>query len=227
MKITWLGQAGFLFETGGVKIMVDPYLSESCKELNPAFYRRFPVDKRFLEIKPDIIILTHAHLDHTDPETLKHYLTENSKITVLASRNAWSAARKFGGDNNYVDFNTGTQFTANGITFRAVWACHSDEYAVGVVFAAEGKTYYVTGDTLYNERIFESIKVTPDVVFMPINGVGNNMNYNDACRFADRVGAKAAIPCHFGLHDEINPEALVKRKDFIIPKPFCEIKIQK
>ena len=35
MKITWLGQAGLLFETNGVTIIVDPYLSDSVKEINP------------------------------------------------------------------------------------------------------------------------------------------------------------------------------------------------
>ena len=31
MKITWLGQAGLLFDNGKVKIMVDPYLSNSVE----------------------------------------------------------------------------------------------------------------------------------------------------------------------------------------------------
>lgn len=35
MRITWLGQAGLLFETGGLKIVVDPYLSDSVAKLQP------------------------------------------------------------------------------------------------------------------------------------------------------------------------------------------------
>ena len=34
-KITWLGQAGLLFEHHGYKVMIDPYLSDSVKEINP------------------------------------------------------------------------------------------------------------------------------------------------------------------------------------------------
>lgn len=226
MRITWLGQAGFLFDTNGVKIIADPYLSESCKKLDPAYYRRFPADESFLDIKPDIIILTHSHLDHTDPETLSRYLGGDSSVTVLASRNAWNTARDFGGGNNYVDFNAGTQFTEKGITFRAVYACHSDDCAIGAVFEAEGKTYYLTGDTLYSEKVFESLgDIKPDVLFLPINGAGNNMNLCDAYRFADRVGAKVTVPCHFGLHDGIDAAAIITRKDFVVPKPFCEVKI--
>lgn len=74
MKITWLGQAGFLFETKETKILIDPYLSESCLTLSPECYRRMPTDESFFDIIPDVIVLTHDHLDHTDPDTLRHYL---------------------------------------------------------------------------------------------------------------------------------------------------------
>ena len=55
-----------------------------------------------------MIVLTHEHIDHTDPETLAHYLNEDSDVLVLASENAWKKAKVFGGSNNYVNFNTGT-----------------------------------------------------------------------------------------------------------------------
>ena len=29
MKVTWLGQAGLLFDTGVQRVMIDPYLSNS------------------------------------------------------------------------------------------------------------------------------------------------------------------------------------------------------
>ena len=56
MKITWLGQAGLLFETNGQTIVVDPYLSDSVAAVTPSFARRVPVDERFLKIKPDMEI---------------------------------------------------------------------------------------------------------------------------------------------------------------------------
>ena len=66
MKITWLGQAGLLFETDGKKIVIDPYLSDNVKNFEPQNYRRVPVDEAFLQIKPDVLIITHNHLDHLD-----------------------------------------------------------------------------------------------------------------------------------------------------------------
>ena len=57
MKITWLGQAGLLFDNGKTKIMVDPYLSNSVEKVEPNNFRRIPVKEEFLNIEPDFMIL--------------------------------------------------------------------------------------------------------------------------------------------------------------------------
>lgn len=224
MKVTWLGQAGLLLETEGKKIIIDPYLSDSVEKVNPKNYRRVPVDRSFLEIKPDIVVLTHDHLDHTDPETLEHYLGEDSSLVLIAPYNAWQSARKFGGNNNYVCLNRHSRFTVDGIEFYAVKAEHSDLMAVGVVINAEGKNYYVTGDTLYNDDIFGDLPDDIEVVFLPINGVGNNMNAYDAQKFAERTGAKKVVPMHFGLFDELKGD-IFKAENRVIPEIYKEIKL--
>ena len=78
MKVTYLGQAGLLFERDNFKIMIDPYLSDSVEKINPKNYRRVPVDESYLKLKPDVMIFTHNHLDHYDPETVVHFIDENS-----------------------------------------------------------------------------------------------------------------------------------------------------
>ena len=85
MNITYLGQAGLLFEIEGKRILIDPYLSDNVKNFEPKNYRRQPIDESFLKLRPDVIIVTHNHLDHLDKETLKYYFTEdaeNSQGTV-------------------------------------------------------------------------------------------------------------------------------------------------
>ena len=40
MKITWLGRAGLSFEANGVKIIIDPYPSDSVEAIQHYFWRR-------------------------------------------------------------------------------------------------------------------------------------------------------------------------------------------
>ena len=223
MKITWLGQAGLMLETGGKTILIDPYLSDNVKNFEPKNYRRVPVDERFLAIKPDVIVITHNHLDHLDKETLTYYLTDEAACLVLCPNGGWQEVRKFGGNSNYVMFNAGTTWTEPFATFRAVKAEHSDPFAIGVIVSAEGKNYYITGDTLYSENVFQSLPAIPlDVVFLPINGFGNNMNAVDGAAFAKRTGAKYVVPFHVGLFDDIDPHCLALDNK-IIPQIYCKI----
>lgn len=204
MKITWIGQAGLMFETDGKVILVDPYLSDSVGRANPLSKRRVPVKEELLNIKPDIIVLTHDHLDHTDPETLAHYLKGENEVLVLAPASAWEKVRaEFGGRHNYVRFNRHTEWTEGNVKFSAVKAEHSDISAIGFILEAEGKRYYITGDTLYNNEIFDDLTGDIDCVFLPVNGRGNNMNMADAKRFCEKIGSKA-VPMHCGLFDGID-----------------------
>lgn len=225
MKITWLGQAGLLFEKDGFSIIIDPYLSNSVVKVNPKNQRRVPVDETFLRVVPDVIICTHNHLDHTDPETLKCYLENEESITILAPEASWQEVKKFGGNHNYILFNRHTEVTIGDIRFKAVKAEHSDEHPIGVIIEAEAKKYYITGDTLYNTDIFEDIPNDIDVIFLPINGLGCNMNMTDAKRFCEKVGAKVVVPLHCGLFDDfdMNEFEVVNK---VVPEFYKEIRVE-
>ncbi|MBR3918847.1 MAG: MBL fold metallo-hydrolase [Clostridia bacterium] len=224
MNITWLGQAGFLFQTEGLNIIIDPYLSDSVASIVPQNKRRMPVDEKFLNIKPDVIVLTHNHMDHTDLQTLKHYITEESGVLVLASQNSWQSVRTIKGNNNYVLFNRHSEWTHKNASFKAVMAVHSDEHAIGIIMRAEGKCIYVTGDTLYNEEIFNDLPNDINYVCLPINGYGNNMNFADAKRFCEKIGA-VAIPMHCGLFDNIDMHQFDYPKK-LVPEIFKNIELK-
>lgn len=225
MKITWLGQAGLLFENESVKIMIDPYLSDSCGKVNPKSHRRVPVDETFLSVQPDVLICTHNHMDHLDPETLPHFLTENAALTMLVPYNGWQDARKYGGSTNYVLFDRHTEWTQNGVRFTAVKAVHSDLTAVGVIIETGTERYYVSGDTLYSREILEDVTGHFNAIFLPVNGVGNNMNMEDAARLAAQIDTDAVVPLHIGLFDSKTAD------DFhcpnkVVPEFFKEIPLK-
>ena len=227
MKITYLGQAGLLFETDGKKIVIDPYLSDNVKNFEPQNARRQPIDERFLEIRPDMILITHNHLDHLDKETLNHYLTPDSDALVFCPTGGYAELRKSYPDTgcNYILFNAGTEWTEGNVRIRAVAAEHSDPYAIGIFLTAEGKTYYITGDTLYSERVFASLPSEEiHAIFLPCNGRGNNMNMKDASRFAARTGARYAVPFHIGMFDDFTDEAFA-HPNKITPRIYEEIQL--
>ena len=224
MKIIWLGQAGLLFIKNGFKIMIDPYLSDSVEKINPASFRRQAVDESLFEIKPDVMIFTHNHLDHYDSENVCRFISADTNIVVLSPASVWQEVRKIGGGNNYIQFNRHTVWTENGIKFTAVKAEHSDISAIGVIIDDGDKKYYVTGDTLYNEKIFGDIPNDIYAVFLPVNGVGNNMNMTDAARFAKRINAERTVPMHIGMFDEITADEF-DCENKIIANIYEEIKL--
>lgn len=224
MKITWIGQAGLLIETDGKKILVDPYLSDSVVKVNPKNYRRQPIENRFLEMQPDVLICTHDHLDHLDPETVPHYLQREQAVLVLGPNSCFQKLKEFKGNHNYVKFDRHAEWTEGNVHFRAVLADHSDTTPIGVIIDDGNMRIYVTGDTLYNEDIFADITEPIDVLFLPINGVGNNMNKTDAARFARRVAPKKVVPLHWGLFDELTPDDFdVENK--VLPKLYEVIEL--
>lgn len=230
MNVTWITQGGLVFENGKMTVMVDPYLSDSvAREIDPRKTRRIPVDESIFDLRPNVIIITHEHLDHLDPETLRKFLCrEGDPITVLAPYNAYLKLREFGGDHNYVLLSPHSVWSEGGLTFYAVSAEHSDRCAAGYIIDDGQRTYYVSGDTLYNydviDDVIELCEDGVDYAFVPINGVGNNMNARDAADFVSEIGAKCAIPLHFGLFDDIDP----KEFDFenaLILKPYVKRKL--
>ena len=229
MKVTWLTQAGLLFDNGTIKVMVDPYLSDSCGKVKPDKHRRIPVDEAIFDVKPDVILITHDHLDHLDPETLERFLSDTSKsIIVRSPEQSFRKLMQYQNGHNYVRLSPHSVWSHGGITFYAVKAEHSDPTAAGFILDDGMKTYYVSGDTLYNydviDDVLDLVDGGVDYAFVPINGVGNNMNAKDAADFAYEIGAKCAVPLHYGLFDDINPKEF-DFDDALVLEPFKETEL--
>lgn len=222
MTVTWLGQAGLLFRTKETTVLVDPYFSDSAAPI--AVHRKMPVDPSVWEIKPDLLLCTHDHIDHNDPQTIPHFVNGNTSVTVLSPFSVWDKLRHAKGKNNFVQVSPGVVWTHRDVTVTTVDAIHSDPYAVGFLIECEGKIYYITGDTLYCPSILNELPKGIDVVFLPINGSGNNMNAADAVKFADYIGASVAVPIHFGMLDELDP-TVFKRANTVIPKIYKEMTV--
>ena len=142
----------------------------------------------------------------------------------MAPSSVWGKVRQMATGNNYVLFDRFTRWSQAGLRFEAVKAQHSDTYAIGVVMTQQDTKYYITGDTLYSTQVLGDLPGDIDVVFLPVNGVGNNMNMTDAADFFRATGAKLAVPVHTGMFDELDAaQFAVENK--VVPQIYCQIEL--
>lgn len=214
MRIMWLGQAGFLFTTCcNTNIMVDPYLSNSMeKKCGHSFKRLVPLEKKILDTPVDVLVLTHIHGDHTDYQTLDAILKRKA-ITVIAPPNvAESILSRYGYGHNVIFATPGVEVSFRDVLFHVNFSAHSTT-AIGVTIKADGNTLVHTGDTLYHTRLLDELPRGADILFLPINGVGNNMNCHDAFRLTMALMPKKVFPMHWDMFKDYSCD----------PNGFCKL----
>lgn len=195
MKIRFLGQSGYLLKSGNTEIIIDPYLSDSVNRV-AGRPRMLPVPINPESINCNAVICTHNHLDHLDPDTVAKINENQFYITT----NEGKEELKGLGRTNVKALSTGESITVGDFTITAVSACHTVE-AFGLIIETENKTLYFSGDTLFDEKLFEISVYKPDYTFICINGRLGNMNVNEALVTAKKIGAPVNIPNHYDMFE--------------------------
>lgn len=78
MRWTWLGHAAWLVEVGGRRVLVDPALGAAIHDGVFEVVPRREVDIDGL--RPDVVVVTHAHPDHFDPGTLARLAGSGARL---------------------------------------------------------------------------------------------------------------------------------------------------
>lgn len=226
MKLLWLGQSGLLFDFNGLKIMIDPYLTDSLSKVDSDFVRKTKLNRKLFRAKPDIIILTNCHLDHADNasiEKLLKHIGKKNRTTILSCESVYDEITTIPSmaHANHIMLEKYSEWTVGDINIQAVPAKTDDKTAFGVVITdfASGKKYYIAGDTLYNKQVIDNLPSDIYAAFLPINGEFGSMNVTDAKRFAEKIQARFCVPVHFGMFDKIKPSTF-DVSNAIIPKPY-------
>ncbi|MBN2124214.1 MAG: MBL fold metallo-hydrolase [Deltaproteobacteria bacterium] len=206
LEITFIGHGTLMFSFRGMIIHVDPWTKL-------ADYSTMP--------EADIILLTHEHRDHLDPEALKHVRTEKTRVVM----NQGCADRVQGG----IVMHNGEERTVEGLVIRAVPAYnvvhkrpegqpyHPKGIGNGYVIHFGDKRVYVAGDTenIPEMKDLEGI----DIAFLPMN-----LPYTMTPEMvADAVKAfkpKVLYPYHYGDTDTSKLEQLMK------DVPYTEVRIR-
>ncbi|MBN2021172.1 MAG: MBL fold metallo-hydrolase [Pirellulales bacterium] len=201
LGIWWLGQAGFVFKTpGGTVVYLDPYLSDAAERLFG--FKRLSLPPIAAEdVRTDLVVLTHEHADHLDPDALPVVARNNPKCRFaapagcaegLAAAGVRSDARVLLEPNRRVEL--------GNVAIDAVKADHGDlsDSALSLALDCGGVRVVCTGDTAFRPGLLGPLfALRPDVLLPCINGVFGNMGHMDAAMLTQAAKPRCAIPCHF------------------------------
>lgn len=179
MIVKWFGHATFLITVGGRRVYIDPYAGDYSE---PA----------------DVILISHSHSDHCDPEKIASVRTADTVIVTSAD-----CARNL--DGHVVAMAPGERREFDGVTVEAVEAYnitrfrspgvlfHPKGVQIAFVVVAEGKRVYHAGDTDFIPEMKALNNI--DIALLPIMGRAT-MDVNEAVDAAIAIRPRIAIPMH-------------------------------
>ncbi len=193
MIIKWIGQSGYVLKTASTEIIIDPYLSDIVNKVanRP---RLVPAPIAPENIACDAVICSHNHLDHLDTEAIEQM---NDSLYFITTGECEAKLAEMG-KLNVKSMSIGETVVVGDIKLTAVFANHTVE-AFGLIVDADGMRLYFSGDTLFDEKLYEIASFNPDITFICINGKLGNMDVNEALIVAAGIGAKVNIPNHYGM----------------------------
>jgi L-ascorbate metabolism protein UlaG (beta-lactamase superfamily) len=191
MKVTYYGHSSFMVETGGAKILFDPFISPN----------KLSKDIDLDQIQPDYILLTHGHGDHVaDLEKIAHH----SGAFLITNFELYSYYKEKGIEGH--PLNHGGKVKRAFGTVKYVNAVHSSVLpdgtyggnAGGFVIWNEEGCFYFAGDTALTLDM-KLIPLTCPKLDFAILPIGDNftMGYEDALLASDFIECDKVIGCHY------------------------------
>ena len=214
LGVTFIGHSSFLIQIGGRNVLIDPVFSNRLVLL-----RRFRhPGLRIADLPPiDLVLLTHAHMDHLDRTSLRKIVRQQqrmyqrSPVAVVPVRvddlvndlgfrsvettEIWHTLR-----------HSGIEITR---TPSRHWGARmfndTDRGFGGYVLRAGAHSLYHSGDTAYFSGFREiGLRLSPDIALLPI-GAYHPDNFRtvhtspeDALQAFQDLGSRTMIPMHFG-----------------------------
>lgn len=222
IALTYLGQEGFIIKSGYRFILIDGYLSDyvdrHCNTDVIKWVRKYPVPFFPEELDfIDLVLCSHAHYDHADPDTIRGILKTNCKAKFIIPVPEIKTLKSYGVPKERIigasvkevierDFAKITPIAAAHEEFHT----ENGEYKeVGYLVEASGKRIFHAGDCCDYAGLDEKIYGV-NVVMLPINGrddyrrkndIIGNMDVKEAIGLAKRARAGLLIPMHYDLYD--------------------------
>ncbi len=214
LAVTWIGHSSFLIEIGGKRVLIDPVFAKYLILLKR---RRMP-GLRLLDLPPvDLVLITHAHMDHLNLPSLRGVLRANRRHgrpapAIVVPQGVADIVERLGFAAVH-SLETWQQFQFEQLTVTMTPARHwgariyNDVHRGygGYVLTADGQSVYHSGDTAYfpgfkeiGERLHPEIALLPIGAYAPDNFRTVHTSPEDALRAFFDLGSRVLIPMHYG-----------------------------
>jgi L-ascorbate metabolism protein UlaG (beta-lactamase superfamily) len=211
----WLGHSTVLINFYGLNILTDPALGRrigATTSLGTVGPKRLVAPALTIGELPviDVVLLSHAHMDHTDLATLRALPGRPFAVSAYATEDLlqntrlrepvglrWGEAVQIATDNGAV------QIEAFEVKhWGARWRHDTYRGYNGYVVSREGKRFIFGGDTAWCETFRDLRNSGPyEFAIMPIGAyqpwIGSHCTPEQATHMADSAGAKHLLPIHF------------------------------
>lgn len=199
--ITWLGHASALIDLAGVTVLTDPALTDRVAHLR----RHHHVEIAALGV-PDVILISHVHMDHLHVPSLRLFPAD---VPIIVPSGAGGLLRRKG-FRDVRETVAGRTTSVGPLTIETVQAVHGSRRgphtriaadAVGYVLRAGGVAVYFPGDTdLFPEM---GMLAPIDVALLPIWGWGptigeGHLDPDRAVQATELIGPGLVVPIHWG-----------------------------
>jgi L-ascorbate metabolism protein UlaG (beta-lactamase superfamily) len=212
ITVTWIGHSSFLINLEGTIILTDPVFSEkvgvSVLGLATIGLRRFVRPALQMADLPhlDLVLVSHAHMDHYDIPTLQQLRRD---VPLIMARDTSEFVEEVG-FSNLRELDWGQTAEVDGVRIEAVPVKHwgrrypwdRDRGYNGLLLTKHKRSILFAGDTAYSDQLIAALKGRrPDVALLPIGGynpyIYTHASPEQAWDMFHEVQARFLIPMHW------------------------------
>jgi L-ascorbate metabolism protein UlaG (beta-lactamase superfamily) len=214
LGVTFIGHSSFLLQVGGRKVLVDPVFSKRLVVL-----RRQRRAGLLVEELPaiDVVLLTHAHMDHLDTASLRRIVRATRRLTgrspeVVVPKGVEDLVARIGFAQVHglawweaIDVR-GVRATMTPCKHWGARMLRDTHRGYGgYVVEGGGHSVYHSGDTAYFDGFAEiGRRLRPQTALLPIGAYfpdryrAVHTSPEEAVRGFVEVGAERMVPMHYG-----------------------------
>jgi len=213
VTVAWVGHSTLYINLFGVKILTDPVFSEKVGiglgNMRVGVKRHTAPAMTLQEVGPvDLILLSHAHLDHFDLPSLRRLTNPKTQVVTAKNISHLLGRIRFGnvyevGGKDSVTLDNGVKITAVPVRHwgrRFPW--NKDYGWTGYLIEHKGVRLFFAGDTAYTATFRELQQIGKiDIAFMPIGAydpyLAAHCSPEQAWHMFIDADAKWLVPIHW------------------------------